>query len=244
MTGIPGRENTLNIETCISYKYIDEYSLEGKTIVVIDTLRATSVMVTAMENGTAGLYAVETPEEALEMKRKNPGILTGGERQGIKIEGFDLSNSPLDYRRETVEGREIVMSTSNGTRAIASAGKGREILIGSILNAGAVSEEIERRNKDTVIINAGTQGKLSLDDFITGGIIAAGVRGAGMCDTTLAAVLSSGNPSWKEVIKEAVHYKRMVYLEYFDDLSYCFRLNSCDSVPLMKNFKITGKSVP
>ena len=112
----------------------------GKTVVVIDVLRATSTIVTALTNGCLALYPVADPGTAALFRRKlGSDCLTGGERQGLKISGFGLGNSPLEYTAETVAGQRIILTTSNGTQALLEAEHAAEILIGSFLNAGRTS---------------------------------------------------------------------------------------------------------
>jgi len=92
--------------------------LEDKLVIVIDVLRATSTMVTALANGCQAIIPVLTSREALEKRLTLPGSLLGGERQGLTIEGFELGNSPFDYVPEKVGGKRVIMTTTNGTRAI------------------------------------------------------------------------------------------------------------------------------
>jgi 2-phosphosulfolactate phosphatase len=124
----------MNLKLWPTVDFINEEELTGKTVVVIDVLRATSVITTSLNNGASDVIVKVEVEEAL--KLKNDETLLGGERKALKIEGFDLSNSPLEYSRDRVESKRIVLTTTNGTKTIHRASHADKIYIGSILNAG------------------------------------------------------------------------------------------------------------
>lgn len=234
----------MEIKTCVSHEYIDEYlnesNKEDKTIVVIDTLRATSTMITAMKNGAKSLKIALEVEDALRIKNENPEMnyILGGERKGLRLKDFDLTNSPLEYTKEMVNLKNILMSTSNGTKTMMKIGNDKEILIAGLINHSAVAKEIIKRGKDVLIINSGTMGKLSIEDFITGGAIASEIKDANYCDTTIASILAYENKEKNQLIAKGLHYRRMVELEYYDDLKYCMSENITNIVPIMENFII------
>ena len=124
--------------------------LDQATAVVIDVLRMTSVAVTALSHGCAGIRAVETVEEA-RAAAASCGALLGGERGAVRIDGFDLDNSPLNYTAERVAGRNLVMTTSNGTRALAAAAGADRVLLAGFLNVSAVARALSRSEKAACI---------------------------------------------------------------------------------------------
>ncbi|MFA6940770.1 MAG: 2-phosphosulfolactate phosphatase [Clostridiaceae bacterium] len=228
----------MKIDVIISAKYIEEEKLRGKAAVIIDTLRATSTITTALNNGAKEVIPALTIEEAL-AKQKNIGTgLLGGERKGLKIDGFDLSNSPQDYKKETVEGNTIIFTTTNGTRAIRGAKYADEILIGSVLNGKSVSGELIKLNKDVVIINAGTYDEFSIDDFLTAGYIIDLISEKE--DLELTDIAKTAQFMYKEsgdfsFVENAAHYKRMIEIEQFEDLKYCFKKDIISVVPKYKD---------
>ena len=135
--------------------------------------RATSVIVTALNNGCKEvipfLTIEETFEKAEELKREN--CILGGERKAVKIDGFDVSNSPLEYTKELVGGKSVLMTTTNGTKTLTRSLSAKKIFIAAMINAKAVAEKLLEINEDVVIINAGTNGNFSMDDFICSGYI-------------------------------------------------------------------------
>lgn len=234
----------MHIDVIISADDIKEEKLKDKVVVIIDVLRATSVMVTALNNGCKKIIPVREVEEALELASQDKeNNLLGGERDGIKLEGFHFSNSPLDYTREVVEGKNLIMTTTNGTRAIKNSEKAEEILIAAMINGRAVAEKLIELKKDVVFVNAGTYGQFSMDDFITCGYIInclkesleAKEKSISLSDIAITAqYIYAANPDIHSFVKEAAHYKRMQHLKYNEDLSYCFTKDIVDIVPVYK----------
>ena len=112
----------MKVDITISADHIKEEYLENKMVVVIDMLRATSVITTALANGAKKIIPILTVEEAFKVKEELEGSnidsLLGGERRALKIDGFDFTNSPLEYTSDKVKDKSIILSTTNGTRAI------------------------------------------------------------------------------------------------------------------------------
>jgi 2-phosphosulfolactate phosphatase len=157
----------------------------GGIAVVIDVLRASTTMITALAHGAAGVVPVAGVDEARRLAAEaGPAALLGGERGGVRIPGFDLGNSPLDYVAGRVAGRRIVITTTNGTAALAAARGAREILIGAIVNRAAVAAAIRGLTgpgESVHLVCAGTDGCVSAEDVLAAGAIldAAGADAAG-----------------------------------------------------------------
>ena len=140
-----------------------------KTVIVVDVLRATSTIITALMNGSKGVVPVDTVIKAKELARD--GDLLGGERYCKKIPGFDFGNSPLEYTREAVQGKRVILTTTNGTRGIQKAIKADRVLAGAIINGRASAAAAIDLKRDTVIVCAGTQDVFSLEDGLCAGFI-------------------------------------------------------------------------
>lgn len=231
----------MKIDIIISAADIKENKIAGKTVIVIDMLRATSVIVTALNNGCSKVIPFLTVEEATAFAEKNrQAFILGGERKAIKIQGFDCSNSPLEYKKELVEGKTLVMTTTNGTRAINACKEASNILIGALINAASVAKKAMDINKDIVIVNAGTDGQFSIDDFICSGYIIENIinhtKDVFLTDiSTTANYVYKSNPDIISFIKNATHYKRILELELFEDLEYCCKKDIVNIVPEFKN---------
>lgn len=231
----------MKVDLIISADDIKQEKVIGKTIVVIDMLRATSVITTAISNGCNAVIPVLTIEEAIEIARKDrKKYILGGERKALKIEGFDCANSPLEYKRSVVENKTLVITTSNGTRAIKGSLGAKDIFIGALINAKAVANKLLNINNDVVIVNAGTGGQFSMDDFICSGYIINCLLKEKQ-DIELADISKTAyyvykeNPDILEFIKYASHYKRMEELNLKKDLDYCCRKDIIDIVPTYEN---------
>src|SRR3972149_6076096 len=147
--------------------------LSDRVVVVIDVLRATSVMVHAMSQGASEIIPLATVEEAFRMARAFPRefVILGGERENKEIPGFDLGNSPKEYAEERVKGKKLILTTTNGTRAFHAVSSGKEILAGSFLNIGAIAQRCLELNKNIFIFPSGDEGNFSLEDTLCGGML-------------------------------------------------------------------------
>lgn len=154
--------------------------LSQTTCVVFDILRATSTIVTTLANGATAVIPVATIPEALEHKAARPEVLLAGEREGFRITAeltgsidFDLGNSPREFTEDRVAGRTIVMTTTNGTRALKACAAAREVLTGSFLNLKAVAERIlANPDGDLLLVCSGTHEEASFEDTLAAGALA------------------------------------------------------------------------
>lgn len=155
-------------------------NLSETTCVVFDILRATSSMVTALANGAEAIVPVCEIEEALEVKRKDPMVLLAGERDGLRIQSsltgsidFDLGNSPREFTKEKVAGKKIVMTTTNGTRALRSCAHAPSVLISSFLNVTATARFLEQEDPrlQLVVICSGTFEQTAFEDVLGAGAL-------------------------------------------------------------------------
>ncbi|MBW9145024.1 2-phosphosulfolactate phosphatase family protein [Clostridium sp. CM027] len=230
----------MKIDIIISADDIKKEKIANKTVVVIDMLRATSVITTAMNNGCKGVIPVLTVDAAAEIVRNSKEeFMLGGERNALKIEGFHYSNSPLEYTRDTIEGKTLVMTTTNGTKAIKGCVGASNILIGAMINAKATANRIVSLNNDVVIVNAGTYGEFSIDDFLCSGYIIDCVLKEIEVELSDIAVTShyiyKNNEDIHGFIKYASHYKRITQLGLEADLEYCCKKDIIDIVPEYKD---------
>lgn len=239
----------MKIDVVISADYIREDIIKDKVVVVIDMLRATSVITTAIMNGCREVIPLLTVEEAFHMRDvlgKEDCIL-GGERRAVKIDGFDLSNSPLEYTREKVEGKIVIITTTNGTRALTNCTSAYRIFVGCMLNARSIANKLLELNRDVVIVNAGTNGQFSIDDYIcTGFIIKEITKGSNKLDLTdislTALKLYEDYPVVLEYISNAKHYNVMINLGLKEDINYCVQKNITKIVPEYTKGHIIGIS--
>jgi 2-phosphosulfolactate phosphatase len=189
----------------------------GRTVcVVFDVLRATSSMVTALGHGAAGIIPVTDIPEALARRQAQPGILLAGERHGVRIRAadtggidFDLGNSPREFTVARVHGRLIVMTTTNGTRALRACAGAAQVLAGSFLNLGALANWIERhRPPNLLLVGSGTVEQAAFEDAL----------GAGALADAIWPLYADGE------VSDAAQLARHTYRNFARDLPTAFRL--------------------
>src|ERR1051325_3852773 len=165
--------------TPAEFETLRERDLSETVCVVFDVLRATSSIVTALGNGAEAIVPVSEISEALEIKRKAPDVLLAGERDGLRIEAnltgsiaFDLGNSPREFTENKVAGKRIVITTTNGTRALRSCAHAKTVLVSSFLNLKATREFLEKHpSMRLLIICSGTFEQVALEDVLGAGAL-------------------------------------------------------------------------
>jgi 2-phosphosulfolactate phosphatase len=150
---------------------LDPAVVAESTVLVIDVLRASTCIVTALANGCAAIVPVASPEEARRRAAALDGSLIAGERRGEPLAGFDLGNSPLEFTRGRVGGRTIVMTTSNGTRALVAARSALTVGVAAFINNAAAAAWALARARDVLLLCAGERGARSLEDYVCAGML-------------------------------------------------------------------------
>lgn len=210
--------------------------------IVIDVLRATTTMATALESGAEAIQVFDDLEELFRISKHWPAErrLLAGERGGEKLEGFDLGNSPAECTPARVGGKRLFMSTTNGTRALERVRRVPILLTASLTNRAAVVRYLLEQQPHTVwIVAAGWRGGFSLEDTICAGAIACGLsveRGSDCAgdDESIAAMalFERWQDRLPQLLRYAHHGRGLAALGCEEDLDYCARLDSVDVVPL------------
>ena len=222
------------IDVCLSPDLMHLYKTNDRAVVVVDILRATSCMTTALAFGVKSITPFASLEECRAMKSQ--GYFTTGERDGKKVDGFDLGNSPFEYMDEQLKGKKIAFTTTNGTQAIAKSIGAKEVAIGSFLNISALAEHLRRGKDDILIVCAGWKGRFNLEDTLFAGALieTLGDHVQLECDAPQACLhlyhLAKNNTF--EFLKEASHVKRLAKLNIQDDIKFCLERDKYNTVPL------------
>lgn len=227
-----------------------EKDLRNHVCILVDVLRATSVISTAIEHNCHSVIPVLEVEDAVSMSRSfgRDRVLLCGERQSLPIEGFNLSNSPLEFTEEMVSGRVIVLTTTNGTRAIHKIGAYKRLLIGSFLNAEAVAKSAVSSGDNIAIICAGTMGRYSTDDILCAGSLISHMLDHSpkhtLCDLsrTALALYDSYKDDIYGALVGSVHFERLRSLGKEDDLRYCLQEDIIQAVPAYENGVIKNEA--
>ena len=221
--------------------------LVDQTVVVIDVLRATSTMVEALANDARGITAVATTEEAVRIAQNigRDGALLTGERKCVRIEGFDLGNSPLEFTAERVAGRQLIMTTTNGTAALAAVTASRRVLIASLLNVDAVARELAVDDESITLVCAGREGRFALEDAICAGTLALRLyrrlgRRRNWSDAALAAAQLARRylPSVERTLRRTAAGRQLMELGLGADVTYCAQLDHYDVVPKVRDRQV------
>lgn len=241
----------MNIRVIPTAQQAQDIDFSGKTAIVIDVLRATSVITTALDNGACEVIPVCTVEEGESLFATSDASTTlrGGERNALKIEGFDLSNSPLEYKKKVVEGKTVILTTTNGTNAINNIKGADEVILACFRNAASVASVIGSTRNDVVIVCAGTEGLFSLDDGLCAGMIIELLKQQTEVETDDLGLLlthyyNSNKTNLFGALSGCFHLKRLFTLGFYDDIRFCLETNCVTTVPIVQEGKIKKKQMP
>jgi 2-phosphosulfolactate phosphatase len=202
---------------------------EGKVFVVIDVLRATTTIIEALSNGCTDVTGEET--------------LIGGERGGLKVDGFDLGNAPREYSRDVVSGKRVILTTTNGTRALQSVAGCELVFVAGFTNAHAVVQRCIALKADPVIIPAGREGKFSLEDVVCGGMMMDLLKREGVVLTDGARasciLYKAFAHDLLEMARNSEHGRELIRLGLEEDLAFCVQTNVSVLVPVFREGSLT-----
>src|SRR5690349_3526120 len=215
------------IDVCLSPELIHLYEVREKTVVVVDILRATSCMVTALAHGVDSITPLASLEQCREMKTK--GYITSGERNGEKVEGFDKGNSPFEYMGSDIKGKKIAFTTTNGTQAIEKSKQAKELIIGAFLNIKAIVSHLKQTDNSILILCAGWKGRFNLEDTLFAGAVIELMQDAASPedDSTLAALhlYQQAKRDLVGFLNQSSHVKRLNRLNIHKDIEFCLTGN-------------------
>lgn len=248
----------MHIDIILTHEAIDMRQIKGKICVVIDTLRATSTIITALNSGCSEIIPASCITEAQRLKKnkKYHEYLLGGEIEGQHIKNFHLGDSPLEYCNGHLRGNGLIFSTTNGTRTLQKVRKARSVLVCALLNATAVVKWLAGQSKDILICCAGTRGHYSLEDYLTAGCIVHELTERKYsCTTTDIAYtaacfykynkqLSGNSLSFTSLLKLTKNGKRLLEAGFEEDLTYCGQQDILSILPFYKNGSIKVPDSP
>ena len=227
------------IEACFSPREFEQYEEGFELIVVIDVLRATSAICAAIENGVKGIIPVDSVDEARAYLKK--GYLAAAEREGQIVEGFPMGTSPISFLNPELKGETIVLTTTNGTKAIKIAENKETVIIGSLNNLGSLTKWLIRQERNTLVLASGWKDKFNLEDTICAGAIIDGVLESGKFaskeDSSVAAkfIYRSAKENIFSYLKASSHRRRLRKLNLNADVNYCLTPNNLTAIPILKN---------
>lgn len=247
------------VDAVLTYKELDHVDMNTYgAVAVIDVLRATTTILTALEKGAAGVIPVATPEEAFSLREQRGDVVLAGERAAVRIEGFDFGNSPLEFTSDTVAGKVVVLSTTNGTQSFqrvrppdAAGVQGSAVFAGCLRNAGAVAHALvghaQASGNGVLLVCSGTDGRFSREDAYCASIVLAHmesitpvVRGDGaeavarigrvQADSGRAVDVMASDVSREELLG-SFHGRRLLKLGLRTDVEFCAQTDVSSGVP-------------
>jgi 2-phosphosulfolactate phosphatase len=227
------------LEVCLSPALYGEYENKEAITVVVDILRATSAICAALENGARSIIPVGTVEAAREFKQK--GYLVAAERDGYILDFADFGNSPFNFSRENIEGRDIAYSTTNGTRTIEMAASSFEVVIGSFLNISSLTDWLVNSGRDVIILCAGWKNKVNLEDSFFAGALTDRLINSGRyrsdCDSTaiVSDLWNSGKDNLLLYIDRAAQRSRLRDKGLDDCIPYCHTADVTSVIPVYRD---------
>lgn len=230
----------MKIEVFYSLSQIDDLFLRDKNVVVIDVLRASTTVITALSNGAREIIPVNTIESAVKVSGNLFGdvVLRGGERNGRIIEGFNLGNSPAEYTAEAVKGKSIIFSTTNGAPAMWKARYAKNLLVAGFVNVSAVVDRIKELKEDVYILCAGKQTQFCIEDAVCAGMVTKLLiddeeTETEFNDSAVAAValFKSFSKNLLKMAKSCDHGRYLAEIGFAKDLELCTTIDLYDVVP-------------
>lgn len=231
--------------TCLSPSLLHLYDLTKSIVVIIDVLRATSTIATALNNGAKAIIPVDSVAECIRIGKQIEAI-TAGERDGRVAEGLEYGNSPFEYPPLFVKGKTLVLTTTNGTKLLHMAlEKGApEIITGSFPNLSAVCAHLIKKNKNVVLACAAWKDRVNIEDNLFAGAVIKNIREHFTinCDSSQIAytLFKAAENDLFEFMKDhdASHYHRLINYGLEKDIRYCLTPDGANVLPLYKEGKL------
>ena len=238
--------NRPTLHTVLSPALLNLYDVNNAIVVIIDVLRATSTIATALYNGARYIVPVDSVTKCIELGQQIDGI-TAGERDGKIAEGLQYGNSPFEYPRDFIEGKTLVLTTTNGTKLLHMAlAKGAgHIITGSFPNLSAVCNYLVQQQQPVILGCAAWKDRVNIEDTLFAGVVVSRIKQYSeiTCDATnLAETLYSSavDDDFFTVLKEknASHYHRLMGFGLEKDIRYCLTPDVANVLPFYENGRL------
>ncbi len=234
------------IEVCLTPALLNLYDISNSIVVVIDILRATSSITYGIDNGATAIIPVEHVEDCL--KYADKGYLLAAERNGEVVSGYDFGNSPFSYSKEKVNGKTIVLTTTNGTKAMRMAQKtAYQVVVGSFLNLTSLCNWLKAQDKDVLLLCAGWKDKFNLEDTLFAGAVVNVLRKDFVhfddsCVVAEDMYLMAKN-DLRTYLHKSSHSHRLEQLNIEKDVQFCLKLDICTAIPVLDGDQLIALKV-
>lgn len=225
-----------SIEVCLTPALLHLFDTKNSIVVVIDILRATSSIVYGIDNGAKAIIPVAQVDDCLTYTEK--GFLLAAERNGEVVEGYDFGNSPFSYISNKVGGKTVVLTTTNGTKALHMAREqAYQVVIGSFLNLRSLCNWLRDQEQDVLLLCAGWKDNFNLEDTLFAGAVVNELRKdfTHFCDSCVAAedLYLLAKDDLRAYLHKSSHSHRLAQLNIEEDVKFCLQLNICEAIPVL-----------
>ena len=233
------------ISTCLSPSLLHLYDVSSSIVVIIDVLRATSTIATAIYNGARSIIPVDSVAECIKLG-KQIDVITAGERDGKIADGLKYGNTPLQYTPEFIKGKILVLTTTNGTRLLhmALAGAAPGIITGSFCNLSAVCDYLIKQNKNVILACAAWKDRVNIEDTLFAGAVISRTKNNFQlnCDASQIAetLYIQAKDNLFEFLKDknASHYRRLMGYGLEEDIRYCLTIDNSNALVLYESGRL------
>ena len=235
------------IEVCLTPALLHLYDVTESIVVVIDILRATSSIVYGIANGADAIIPVANVEDCL--KYSELGYLLAAERNGEVVDGYDFGNSPFSYTAEKVKGKTIVLTTTNGTKALHMAREtAYQVVLGSFLNLQALCDWLKIQNRSVLLLCAGWKDAFNLEDTLFAGAVVTDLRKDfdHFDDASIAAedLYQLAKKDLRRYLHKSSHSHRLAALNIEEDVVFCLQRNVCSAIPVLAGDSLIALQTP
>jgi 2-phosphosulfolactate phosphatase len=225
------------LEVCLTPALIPLYKVEEYIVVVIDVFRATTSICYGIENGAEAIIPVSQVEECSAYLEKGFDYLLAAERNGEVVEGFDFGNSPFSYTQEKVEGKIIVLTTTNGTHALHLSRKAKKIVLGAFINLTAICNWLKQQNENILLVCSGWKNNFNLEDTLFAGAVVEQLKDSNfrVDDPAIAAndLYQLAKNDLDAYLKKTSHSERLKKLGIEADIAFCLNVDLTTAIPVL-----------
>jgi len=229
-----------SISVCLSPGLVHLHDLTNKIAVVVDILRATTTISTALKSGAIAIRPVETLDQCEFWMAK--GYLGAAERGGKKVDGFRYGNSPFDYLNEKISGEKIALTTTNGTKTIYAVKEAEMIVMGAFVNISSLLKVLLDNNKDILIVCAGWNDEINLEDTLFAGAVVERLKDSFeiINDPAILAhnLYLQGKDNMFNFLEKSSHVSRLLNFGLKKDIEFCLETDRFEQVSVMRNDEI------
>ena len=240
----------MRIDVLFGVQQLTPQDVQGRVVAVIDVLRASTTIAVALGNGAKTIIPLDSSDDVVTRSKQfeRDNVLLAGERRMLKMEGFDLGNSPLEHTREAVEGKTVLLTTTNGSKALLAVQGARDVVVASYVNLTAVSAMLRtalRGGPDVTIVCAGQDRQFALEDAACAGRyvhnVSKRLSGLDTNDAALAASLIDRKfgDNLMRLFNTAAHGRALAAAGFEEDLTACAAVDSYPVIPIYQDRQIT-----